>query len=108
VNEGERFDIRLAVEEFKGNVNMYTLWKPGMEIRVSHVKRRNIPDFVFPGGIRPSRPSKVTWVSRSSELKVSGHAQDNSPEGKAVSNGGRKRKQVDDSLETNLLYKCSI
>ncbi|XP_062159596.1 nuclear poly(A) polymerase 1 isoform X1 [Alnus glutinosa] len=108
VNEGEQFDIRLAVEEFKGNVNMYTLWKPGMAIRVSHVKRRNIPNFVFPGGIRPSRPSKGTWVSWSSELKVSGHAQDNSPEGKAVSNGGRKRKQVDDSLETNLLYKCSI
>lgn len=105
VNEGEQFDIRLTVEEFKGHVNMYTLWKPGMEIRVSHVKRRNIPNFVFPGGIRPSRPSKVTWVSSSSELKVSGHAQDDSPEGKAVSNGaddGRKRKQVDDSLEANL------
>jgi hypothetical protein len=105
VKEGEQFDIRLTVEEFKGHVNMYTLWKPGMEIHVSHVKRRSIPNFVFPGGIRPSRPSKVTWVSRSSELKVSGHAQDNSPEGKAVSNGaddGRKRKQVDDSLETNL------
>jgi len=105
VKEGEQFDIRLTVEEFKGHVNMYTLWKPGMEIHVSHVKRRSIPNFVFPGGIRPSRPTKVTWVSRSSELTVSGHAQDNSPEGKAVSNGaddGRKRKQVDDSLETNL------
>ncbi|KAG7944713.1 hypothetical protein I3843_15G117100 [Carya illinoinensis] len=105
VNEGEQFDIRLTVEEFKQNVNMYSLRKPGMEICVSHVKRRNIPNFVFPGGIRPSRPSKVTWDSRRSvELKVSGRAQD-SGEGKVVSNGSdneRKRARVDDSFETNL------
>ncbi|KAG6672939.1 hypothetical protein I3842_16G084400 [Carya illinoinensis] len=106
VNEGEQFDMRFTVEEFKHNVLMYLLWKLGMEISVSHVKRRNIPNFVFPGGIRPSRPSKVTWESRrSSELKVSGHAQDNSGVGKAVLKGTdneRKRKHVDDSLETNL------
>ena len=105
-SEGEQFDIRRTVEEFKHNVNMYTLWKPGMEIHVSHVKRRNIPNFVFPSGIRPSRPSNVTWDSRrSSELKVSGPVQDNSCEGKAVSNGvddGSKRKRVDDNVETNL------
>lgn len=59
VHEGEQFDIRATVEEFKQSVNMYTLWKPGMEIQVSHVKRRNIPLFVFPGGIRPSRPSRA-------------------------------------------------
>ncbi|KAB1223786.1 Poly(A) polymerase [Morella rubra] len=113
VNEGEQvdirltqFDIRLTVEEFKHNVNMYSYWKPGMEIRVSHVKRRNIPNFVFPGGIRPSRPSKVSWESRrSSELKVSGHVQDNSGEGKSILNetdDERKRKRMDDSLEVNM------
>lgn len=105
VSEGEQFDIRITVDEFKHNVHSYSLWKPGMEIRVMHVKRKSIPTFVFPGGVRPSRPSKQTWERKSSELKVSDNAQDNSPEGKAVSNGGdngRKRKQVDDSLETNL------
>ena len=109
VNEGEQFDIRITVEEFKHNVNMYASWKPGMEIHVCHVKRRNIPNFVFPGGIRPSRPSKVTWKSSSSELKVSGHAQDNSCEGKAVSNGvdeGRKRKQVDNNVDNLRSAKC--
>lgn len=106
VNEGEQFDIRLTVEEFKHSVNIYTLWKPGMEIRVSHVKRRNIPNFVFPGGVRPARPSKVTWDSkRLSELKVSSYAQpDKSCESKAVSEGaddGKKRKRVEDDVETN-------
>ena len=48
VNEGEQFDIRLTVEEFKHSVNAYTLWKPGMNIHVSHVKRRNIPNYIFP------------------------------------------------------------
>ncbi|KAF7819923.1 nuclear poly(A) polymerase 1-like [Senna tora] len=107
VNEGEQFDIRLTVEEFKHSVNVYTLWKPGMEIRVSHVKRRNLPTFVFPGGVRPSRPSKVTWDSkRSSELKVSGQGQEKSHEGRAASVCGtedeKKRKRTDDDLDDNM------
>lgn len=66
VHEGEQFDIRSTVEEFKQSVNMYTLWKPGMEIQVSHMKRRNIPLFVFPGGIRPSRTSRAAASSADS------------------------------------------
>ncbi|KAK8940184.1 hypothetical protein KSP40_PGU009198 [Platanthera guangdongensis] len=58
VHDGGQFDIRATVEEFKQSVNMYTLWKPGMEIQVSHIKRRNIPPFVFPSGIKPLRPLK--------------------------------------------------
>ncbi|KAL4181011.1 hypothetical protein AMTRI_Chr12g235210 [Amborella trichopoda] len=57
--EGEQFDIRATVEEFKHSVGMYTLWKPGMDIQVSHIRRRNVPHFVFPGGVRPSRPLKT-------------------------------------------------
>ncbi|XVF53850.1 hypothetical protein PTKIN_Ptkin05aG0132000 [Pterospermum kingtungense] len=107
VNEGEQFDIRLTVEEFKHSVNMYTLWKPGMEIRVTHVKRRNIPSFVFPGGVRPSRPSRVTWDSRRvSDTKVSGHAgSDKLVEVKGVADGqdtGKKRKRVDDNADAQL------
>ena len=103
-NEGGHFDIRLTVEEFKQAVNVYTLWKPGMEIRVSHVKRKSIPNFVFPGGVRPPRPSKLTWdMRRALELKASGHGQpDKSDESKSVlegSNDGRKRKRPDDSAE---------
>ncbi|KAI4350970.1 hypothetical protein L6164_005372 [Bauhinia variegata] len=105
VNEGEQFDIRLTVEEFKHSVNLYTMRKPGMEIHVSHVKRRNIPNFVFPGGVRLSRPSKVTWESkRSSELKVSGQSQvDKSHEGKSIETSDeRKRKRTDDNMNNNL------
>lgn len=59
-HEGEQFDIRTTVEEFKQSVvAMYSLWKPGMEIQVSHIKRRNVPLFVFPGGVKPSRPSRA-------------------------------------------------
>ncbi|CAN6717463.1 unnamed protein product [Malus baccata var. baccata] len=102
VTEGEQFDIRGTVEEFKNAVNHYTLLKSGMEIRVSHVKRRNIPNFVFPGGVRPLRPSKVTWDSRrSSELKASGDAQaEKSCEGNG-SDSGQKRKRADDNVESD-------
>ncbi|KAG4999317.1 hypothetical protein JHK87_020389 [Glycine soja] len=80
----------LTVEEFKHSVNIYTLWKPGMDINVSHMKRRNIPTF-------------VTWeIKPSSELRVSDHSQaEKSQEGKMVvfgANGDRKRKQAEDSV----------
>ncbi|KAF8022546.1 hypothetical protein BT93_F0152 [Corymbia citriodora subsp. variegata] len=105
VNEGERFDIRLTVEEFKHSVNLYTLWKPGMEICVSHVWRKNIPDFVFPGGVRPPRPSKATWDSRRAvELKAASSSQaDKSSEGPGTPDevdDGRKRKR-EEEVESN-------
>lgn len=82
----------LTVEEFKHSVNIYTLWKPGMDINVSHVKRRNIPTF-------------VTWeIKPSSELRVSDHSQaEKSQEGKMAvlgANDDRKRKQAEDSVDS--------
>lgn len=113
MSEGGHFDIRLTVEEFKNSVNMYTSWKSGMQIHVSHVKRKSIPNFVFPGGVRPARPSKITWdMKRASELKASGHAQpDKSDESKTVLDGsddGCKRKRADDNVESNLRNVKSV
>lgn len=112
-NDGGHFDIRLTVEEFKQAVNVYTLWKPGMEIHVCHVKRKNVPNFVFPGGVRPPRPSKLTWdMRRALELKASVQIlPDKSDESKTVLDGsddGRKRKRPDDSVENNLRNVKSI
>ncbi|KDP37420.1 hypothetical protein JCGZ_07947 [Jatropha curcas] len=97
VNEGEHFDIRLAVEEFKHSVNIYASWKPGMEIHVIHVKRKNIPSFVFPGGVRPSRPSKATWDSRrsSAEKSSEGRVSDGSDD-------GRKKRRIDDNVANTM------
>ncbi|KAF8378660.1 hypothetical protein HHK36_030009 [Tetracentron sinense] len=106
VHEGEQFDIRVTVEEFKNSVGMYALWKPGMEIHVSHIRRRNVPHFVFPGGVRPSRPARVSGEGRQvSKPKVSNSTQaDKSCESTAVLDGaddGRKRKRDDDSVGNN-------
>ncbi|RAL41559.1 hypothetical protein DM860_018091 [Cuscuta australis] len=57
--QGEQFDIRLTVAEFKCDVYRYPLWKSTMSIHVCHVKRKDIPNFVFPGGVRPSQPAKL-------------------------------------------------
>lgn len=113
VSEGGHFDIRLTVEEFKQAVNMYTLWKPGMVIHVCHIKRKSIPNFVFPGGVRPPRPSKLTWdMRRALELKASGQAQpDKSDDSKTVLDGaddGRKRKRSDDNTENNIRNVRSV
>ncbi|PON32747.1 Poly(A) polymerase, partial [Parasponia andersonii] len=59
IQEGQQFDIRGTVDEFRHSINMYNFWKPGMEIYVSHVRRRRIPSYVFPDGDRRPRPSRV-------------------------------------------------
>ncbi|KAL1340651.1 hypothetical protein HN51_027011 [Arachis hypogaea] len=60
VQEGQQFDIRGTVDEFRHSVNMYMFWKPGMDIYVSHVRRRQIPSYVFPEGYKRSRQSRPT------------------------------------------------
>lgn len=67
--EGQQFDIRATVDEFRDSINMYAYWKHGMDICVSHVRRRQLPAFVFPEGYRrsrPSRPSSEQHLRRSS------------------------------------------
>lgn len=58
IQEGQQFDIRGTVEEFRHSVNMYVFWKPGMEISVSHVRRKRLPSYVFPEGYKRSRPPR--------------------------------------------------
>ena len=56
--EGQQFDIRGTVDEFRQDVNMYLFWKPGMDIYVSHVRRKQLPSFVFPDGYKRPRLSR--------------------------------------------------
>ncbi|XVE53768.1 hypothetical protein DITRI_Ditri03aG0029000 [Diplodiscus trichospermus] len=56
--EGQQFDIRGTVDEFRQEISMYMYWKPGMDIYVSHVRRRQLPTFVFPDGFRRPRSSR--------------------------------------------------
>ncbi|KAM6560687.1 nuclear poly(A) polymerase 4 [Cannabis sativa] len=56
--EGQQFDIRETVDEFRQDVNMYVFWKPGMDMFVSHVRRKQLPAFVFPDGYKRSRLSR--------------------------------------------------
>ncbi|TVU07868.1 hypothetical protein EJB05_41242 [Eragrostis curvula] len=58
IQEGQQFDIRATVEEFRHEINMYVFWKPGMELAVSHVRRKQIPAYVFPEGHRRYRPPR--------------------------------------------------
>lgn len=62
--EAELFDMRRTVEDFKGAVWKYIYWKPTMLIHVCHAKRKNLPHFVFPDGVRPAQPVKVSGGSQ--------------------------------------------
>ncbi|KAJ7521197.1 hypothetical protein O6H91_19G042300 [Diphasiastrum complanatum] len=91
--EGQQFDIRATVDEFRHSVNMYMLWKPGMELHVSHVRRKQLPAYVFPGGLRPVRPLRpLTVVSKS----ASGPAFGNSVSQLPKSDSGTTDEDVED------------
>lgn len=62
--EGELFDMRSTVEDFKGAVWKYIYWKPTMLIHVCHAKRKNLPHFVFPDGVKPRQPVKISGGSQ--------------------------------------------
>ncbi|KAL9671891.1 hypothetical protein QQ045_009464 [Rhodiola kirilowii] len=59
IEEGQQqqqpFDIRGTVDEFRLSVYMYLFWKPGMDIYISHVRRKQIPGYVFPDGYRSAK-----------------------------------------------------
>jgi len=79
--EGQQFDIRGTVEEFRHSVIMYFLWRPGMDIFVSQVRRKQIPPYVFPGGVLPSRPARgANQAAKASPGSSSGNSGDESPE----------------------------
>ncbi|XP_009777317.1 nuclear poly(A) polymerase 4 isoform X2 [Nicotiana tabacum] len=59
VQEGQQFDIRGTVDEFRHQINMYMYWKPGMEMLVSHVRRKQIPSYVLPDGYKQSQIARV-------------------------------------------------
>lgn len=63
VQEGQQFDIRGTVDEFKQDISMYSYWRPGMDIFVSHVRRKQIPGYVFPEGYKRQRMSRATHLS---------------------------------------------
>ncbi|KAG9449074.1 hypothetical protein H6P81_009039 [Aristolochia fimbriata] len=58
IEEGQQFDIRGSVDEFRLWVNGYNFWKPGMEMHVSHVRRKHIPVYVFPDGYKRHRSGR--------------------------------------------------
>lgn len=60
IQEGQQFDIRGTVDEFRLQISMYSFWKPGMEIYVYHVRRKQIPSYVLPEGYKRSRPPRFT------------------------------------------------
>ncbi|XP_044328303.1 nuclear poly(A) polymerase 2-like [Triticum aestivum] len=42
-----QFDLRLTTQEFKDEVYTYAFWRPGMELNVSHTRRKDLPPYVL-------------------------------------------------------------
>ncbi|XP_044954707.1 nuclear poly(A) polymerase 4-like isoform X1 [Hordeum vulgare subsp. vulgare] len=53
---GQKFDIRGTVDDFMHEIGMYTLWKSGMDLAVTHVRKKQIPYYVFEQGYKKPCP----------------------------------------------------
>ena len=51
IHEVQQFDIRGTMDEFRKSVGMYMFWKLVMDIYVSHVRRKQLPSYVFLKGV---------------------------------------------------------
>lgn len=89
--EGEKFDMRRTVEDYKRAVWAYNFWIPTMLIHVRHIRRKDLPHFVFPGGVQPPQPVKVASESR---LLPKRQRLDSSQVNVAVSEKKRKQDEV--------------
>ncbi|KAJ0977429.1 hypothetical protein J5N97_012903 [Dioscorea zingiberensis] len=92
--EGQQFDIRATVDGFKHAVNLYMYWKPGMEIYVSHVHRKQIPAYVFPEGYKRSRSSRSKSQQQVEKNSCGGGVEDRRTE-------ERNLKRKTDALESD-------
>ncbi|XP_047083075.1 nuclear poly(A) polymerase 4-like isoform X1 [Lolium rigidum] len=93
IQEGQAFDIRGTVDEFRHEINMYMFWKPGMELAVSHVRRKEIPAYVFPEGYRRPRPQRhVNHHQQSGKNATENGTLTGSPDGQL------KRKHASDGV----------
>lgn len=84
--ESEQFDIRRTVDDFKRDVYAYSFLSHSMWIHVLHVRRKDIPNFVFPGGVRPALSGRSSVETR--KLRRS------SPQADMA--GGRKKRRQDE------------
>uniref|UniRef100_A0A0D9WR76 polynucleotide adenylyltransferase n=1 Tax=Leersia perrieri TaxID=77586 RepID=A0A0D9WR76_9ORYZ len=81
IQEGQQFDIRGTVDEFRHDISMYGYWRPGMELAVSHVRRKQIPSYVFPEGYKRPRPSRHINHQQANKNDVEGGTANRSPDG---------------------------
>ncbi|CAH9076655.1 unnamed protein product [Cuscuta europaea] len=101
VQEGQQFDIRGTVDEFKQDISMYSYWRPGMDIFVSHVRRKQIPVYVFPEGYKrqrlPRTPQHCTTPTPEKEIKGCMSSEDRLPK--------RKHNNEMNDVQSNKLGK---
>uniref|UniRef100_A0A803N4A6 polynucleotide adenylyltransferase n=1 Tax=Chenopodium quinoa TaxID=63459 RepID=A0A803N4A6_CHEQI len=103
VKEGQQFDIRGTVDEFRQEVNMYMYWKPGMDIFVSHVRRKQLPPYVFPEGYKRPRRHMSHQVE-----KMCGDAEGNIPGSTDRPLKRRTDSEMGDLTPSRLEKKASI
>lgn len=95
--EGRQFDIRATVEDFKHSVGQFNFWKSGMWVNLTHIRRKNIPGFVFPNGVRPSHPVKNGQVLERKSCDLDG----------SIDGNKRIQNELETKVEVNTPIRAS-
>ncbi|KAL8462657.1 hypothetical protein ACS0TY_033618 [Phlomoides rotata] len=93
IQEGQQFNIRQTVDEFRHQIMSYLYWKPGMEIYVSRVRRKQIPTYVFLEGYKRSRHSRYMNQQKVDKISSEGNGACRSWSAERI----LKRKELDGS-----------
>jgi poly(A) polymerase len=61
-----QFDLRTTADEFTHDVYSYEFWRPGMELKVTHVRRKDLPTYVNGHELKSKRKRSKDGSSSSS------------------------------------------
>eukprot|EP01103_Thecamoeba_quadrilineata_P016146 TRINITY_DN531_c0_g1_i3.p1 TRINITY_DN531_c0_g1~~TRINITY_DN531_c0_g1_i3.p1 ORF type:complete len:602 (-),score=76.87 TRINITY_DN531_c0_g1_i3:530-2335(-) len=63
-NQNRTLVLASAISDFNKIISDWSQKKETMGVDITHVKRQNLPDFVFEGGVRPSPPPTTQRLKR--------------------------------------------
>uniref|UniRef100_A0A0E0KUH1 Poly(A) polymerase n=1 Tax=Oryza punctata TaxID=4537 RepID=A0A0E0KUH1_ORYPU len=88
------FDLRATTEGFKEEVYMYDYWRPGMEVAVAHVRRKDLPSYVLRQLRSPCRHDQLKRKRADDDPSSPPAASDHSASSSSSSTSSRNAKRA--------------
>ncbi|XBI58508.1 hypothetical protein VPH35_039730 [Triticum aestivum] len=101
------FDLRATTEGFKQEVYTYEFWRPGMELEVSHTRRKDLPSYVLEQ-ILPAGHLKRKRAAESNSSPPLSSASGDVKKGAAAGGTGSSPERKRQCCPSNILPSASV